>query len=96
VAAFVPPDFEVPLGIETSEFVLEPLGPEHNDRDFNAWASPMEHVAATPGFPWGAAPDDAVLPLESGAPQGGVAERGPDSGFEVEAVKTNSASSSCR
>ena len=28
---FVPPAFVVPLGIETPEFVLEPLGPEHND-----------------------------------------------------------------
>ena len=27
VAEFVPPDFEVPLGLETSDFVLEPLGP---------------------------------------------------------------------
>jgi hypothetical protein len=50
VAEFVPPDFEVPLGIETSEFVLEPLGPEHNDQDYHAWTSSMEHIAATPGF----------------------------------------------
>ena len=51
VAEFVLPDFDVPLGIETSEFVLEPLGPEHNDQDYNAWTSSMEHIAATPGFP---------------------------------------------
>jgi RimJ/RimL family protein N-acetyltransferase len=56
VAAFVPSDFKVPPGIETSEFVLEPLGPEHNDRDYNAWTSSMEHIAATPGFPWGSWP----------------------------------------
>ena len=56
MAEFVPPDFEVPLGIETSELVLEPLGPEHNDRDYNAWTSSMEHIAATPGFPWGSWP----------------------------------------
>ena len=53
---FVPPDFEVPLGIETSEFVLEPLGPEHNAADYDAWTSSMEHIAATPGFPWGTWP----------------------------------------
>ena len=56
IAEFVPPDFEVPLGIETSEFVLEPLGPEHNDSDYDAWTSSMEHIAATPGFPWGSWP----------------------------------------
>ena len=55
---FVPPDFEVPLGIETSEFVLEPLGPEHNDRDYDAWTSSLEHIAATPGFPWGTWPHE--------------------------------------
>ena len=36
--------------LETSEFVLEPLGPEHNDHDYAAWTSSMEHIAATPGF----------------------------------------------
>ena len=36
VAEFVPPDFDVPLGLETSEFVLEPLGPEHNELDYDA------------------------------------------------------------
>jgi hypothetical protein len=58
VAEFVPPDFEVPFGIETSEFLLEPLGPEHNDQDYNAWTSSMEHIAATPGFPWGTWPHE--------------------------------------
>jgi hypothetical protein len=56
VAEFVPPDFEIPLGIETPEFVLQPLGPEHNDQDYNAWTSSMEHIAATPDFPWGTWP----------------------------------------
>ena len=39
MAELVPPDFEIPLGIATSEFVLEPLGPEHNDSDYAAWTS---------------------------------------------------------
>jgi RimJ/RimL family protein N-acetyltransferase len=56
VADFVPPDFDVPLGLETSEFVLEPLGPEHNESDYDAWTSSMEHIAATPGFPDGSWP----------------------------------------
>jgi hypothetical protein len=51
VADFVPPDFDVPLGLETPEFVLEPLGPEHNDRDYDAWTSSIEHIRSTPG--WG-------------------------------------------
>ena len=47
---FVPADFDVPLGLATSEFVLEPLGPEHNDLDYAAWTSSLEHIAATPGY----------------------------------------------
>ena len=50
VAEFVPPDFEVPLEFRTPEFVLEPLGPVHNEQDYAAWTSSMEHIAATPGF----------------------------------------------
>ena len=46
----VPPDFDVPLGLETSVFVLEPLGVEHNEQDYDAWTSSMEHIAATPGW----------------------------------------------
>ena len=56
MAEFVPPDFDVPLGLETSEFVLEPLTPEHNDQDYDAWTSSMEHIAETPGFPDGSWP----------------------------------------
>jgi RimJ/RimL family protein N-acetyltransferase len=47
---FVPPDFVVPLRLEAPEFVLEPLGPEHNERDFDAWTSSKEHIHATPGW----------------------------------------------
>ena len=56
MAEFVPPDFDVPLRLETSEFVLEPLGPEHNELDYDAWTSSMEHIAATPGYPDGSWP----------------------------------------
>jgi RimJ/RimL family protein N-acetyltransferase len=56
VAEFVPPDFNVPLRLETADFVLEPLGPEHNGQDYAAWTSSMEHIAGTPGFPWGSWP----------------------------------------
>jgi RimJ/RimL family protein N-acetyltransferase len=56
VAEFMPPDFDVPLGLETSEFVLEPLGPEHNEQDYEAWTSSMEHIGGTPGYPDGSWP----------------------------------------
>jgi hypothetical protein len=56
VADFVPPDFTVPLGLETPDFVLEPLGPQHNEQDYEAWTSSMEHIAATPGYPDGSWP----------------------------------------
>ena len=48
--ALVPDDFEVPLRFESPAFVLEPLGPEHNERDHEAWSSSIAHIHATPGF----------------------------------------------
>ena len=43
---------DVPLGLATDDFVLEPLGPEHNEADYAAWTSSLEHIRRTPGFPW--------------------------------------------
>lgn len=48
--AFVPADFLVPSGFEGNGFRLEPLGPEHNDRDYAAWSSSIGHIRATPGY----------------------------------------------
>ena len=31
-------------------FVLQPLGPQHNERDHVAWMTSIEHIHATPGF----------------------------------------------
>jgi len=61
MAEFVPPGFEVPPGLQTSEFVLEPLGPEHNERDYEAWTSSMQHIARTPGYPDGSWPREMTL-----------------------------------
>jgi hypothetical protein len=47
---FVPPDFVVPRRLATPQFVLEPLGPQHNDADYAAWSSSTEHIQATPGW----------------------------------------------
>jgi hypothetical protein len=53
---FVPDDFEPPRRLETELFVLEPLGPQHNDADYAAWTSSMDHIRSTPGFPDGSWP----------------------------------------
>jgi hypothetical protein len=47
---FVPGDFEVPGELVTAQFRLEPLGPQHNAADYDAWTSSMEHIRATPGY----------------------------------------------
>ena len=49
-APFVPEDFEPPARLVRSDFLLEPLGPQHNERDHAAWTSSMAHIHATPGF----------------------------------------------
>lgn len=47
-------DFTPPTRLAGDGFVLEPLGPQHNERDYAAWTSSMEHIQATPGFAgWG-------------------------------------------
>ena len=48
--AFVSEDFDPPRRLATDRFVLEPLGPEHNERDYAAWTSSMDHIRSTPGF----------------------------------------------
>jgi hypothetical protein len=50
VTTFVPDDFEVPLRLVSDSFVLEPLGPEHNDRDYEAWTASVSHIRATHGY----------------------------------------------
>jgi hypothetical protein len=49
-ASFVPAGFDPPPGISTDRFVLEPLGPQHNEQDYAAWTSSADHIHATPGF----------------------------------------------
>ncbi len=51
---FVPADFAVPDGLTAGEFLLEPLGPQHNAADYAAWTGSIDHIQATPGFAgWG-------------------------------------------
>ena len=49
-APFVPIDFAVPQRLVEEAFILEPLGPQHNDADYAAWSTSTEHIRATPGF----------------------------------------------
>jgi RimJ/RimL family protein N-acetyltransferase len=58
---FVPPGFVVPLALETEQFRLEPLGPQHNEPDYKAWSSSVEHIHATPGWETSTWPDDRGL-----------------------------------
>jgi hypothetical protein len=53
---FVPDGFEPPRGLEAADFRLEPLDPEHNERDYEAWSSSIEHIRASPGYPDGSWP----------------------------------------
>ena len=62
---FVPDDFAVPRELVTGEFRLEPLGPQHNAADFEAWKSSIDHIRATPGFPDGTWPDPEMPPEEN-------------------------------
>ena len=59
--AFVPDDFRPPEGFTAGTFRLEPLGPQHNDRDYAAWTSSMEHIRSLPGFPDGRWPHEMTL-----------------------------------
>ena len=47
---FVPAAFEPPVGLAGDGFRLERLGPEHNDRDYAAWSSSVEHILRSPGY----------------------------------------------
>ena len=52
-AAFVPVDFDPPAEFTMGDLRLEPLGPEHNERDYAAWTSSIDHIRRSPGFPDG-------------------------------------------
>lgn len=41
---------EPPVALVTEWFRLEMLAPIHNERDYEAWMSSIEHIHSTPGF----------------------------------------------
>jgi len=59
--SFVAPDFEPPAALTVGDLRLEPLGPEHNERDHAAWMSSIEHIRSSPGFPDGRWPREMSL-----------------------------------
>jgi hypothetical protein len=78
---FVPQDFVVPLRLEASEFALEPLGPEHNERDYAAWTSSREHIHATPGWEESSWPREMTLDENRGDLEGHAADFRNRTGF---------------
>jgi hypothetical protein len=58
---FVPSEFVVPLALATEQFRLAPLRPQHNDPDYEAWSSSVEHIRMTPGWEESSWPDDRSL-----------------------------------
>ena len=64
--ALVPEDFEVPEGLRTETFLLEPLDVRHNASDHAAWTSSIEHIRATPGYPDGRWPRPMTLEENAG------------------------------
>jgi hypothetical protein len=61
----VPDDFAVPQELVTERFRLEPLGPQHNERDHAAWTSSIDHIRSTPGFETSDWPPAGGMPLDS-------------------------------
>jgi hypothetical protein len=58
---FVPSEFVVPVALATEHLRLEPLGPQHNVSDYEAWSSSVEHIRRTPGWEKSSWPDDRDL-----------------------------------
>jgi hypothetical protein len=61
MADFVPDEFDPPVGLTTPQFRLEPLGPQHNEADYAAWTSSMQHIRDTPGYAGGSWPREMTI-----------------------------------
>jgi hypothetical protein len=61
---FVPEDLAPPSTLATDHFLLEPLGPQHNEADHAAWMSSIAHIRSTPGFPDGTWPPPEGMSLD--------------------------------
>src|SRR5919202_1807793 len=48
---FVPEEFDPPTLLAVGALLrLEPLGAGHNERDYAAWTSSMDHIRLSPGW----------------------------------------------
>src|SRR5215210_3808278 len=47
---FVPDAFDPPTRLAVGSLRLEPLAPVHNERDYAAWTSSMDHIRRSPGW----------------------------------------------
>jgi RimJ/RimL family protein N-acetyltransferase len=63
---FVADGFVPPAGLAAAGFLLEPLGPQHSESDYDAWTSSIEHIRATPGYPDGNWPHPMTLEQNRG------------------------------
>jgi hypothetical protein len=61
----VPAGFAVPDPPDHPSFAFEPLGPEHNEPDLDAWSSSIDHIHATPGFRPDGWPERVYTPAEN-------------------------------
>jgi len=66
MSGFVPDDFVVPRELAGGGFRLEPLGPQHNEGDYVAWTSSIEHIRSTPGFAGRSWPREMTLAENQG------------------------------
>jgi hypothetical protein len=78
---FVPEDFVVPDGLTAGDFRLTPLGPQHNEADYAAWTSSIDHIRATPGFRGGNWPHEMSLADNLGDLQGHATDFAERRGF---------------
>lgn len=58
---FFPDDFDPPRSLWRFDFTLEPLSPQHNKHDYDAWMSSIDHILATPGFSGHSWPQEMTL-----------------------------------
>ena len=80
-APFVPAGFEVPTRLLDPRFVLEPLGPQHNERDYAAWTSSIDQIISTPGFSYGTWPHEMTLDENRADLEGHARDFATRSGF---------------
>jgi hypothetical protein len=58
--SLVQPDFTIPDRAELAGYRLEPLGPEHNEPDYAAWTSSVDHIRGLADFAGEGWPDPAM------------------------------------